>query len=141
VKALLDTGPWVALIDSSEDSHGQCVEWFEAYNGKLYSTEPVLTEVLYLLNFSLQAQHAAMDYVLRGIVTLVPTDIHALQSARMLMDKYADLPMDFADATLVVLASQSRILNIVTLDHRDFRVYRILSKKSFQIFPSIRAFQ
>ncbi|WP_045220545.1 type II toxin-antitoxin system VapC family toxin [Desulfonatronum thioautotrophicum] len=135
MNALLDTGPWVALIDSSEESHGKCVEWFSEFRGKLYSTEPVLTEVLYLLNFSLKAQHACMDYVLRGIVTLVPTDVQALKSARMLMSKYADLPMDFADATLVLLASESQILNIVTLDHRDFGVYRTLTKKSFQIFP------
>ncbi len=95
----------------------------------------MLTEVLYLLNFSLNAQQAAMNYVIRGIVTLVPTDIQALESARVLMGKYADLPMDFADATLVTLASESRIVNIVTLDQRDFSVYRTLHKKSFQIFP------
>ncbi|TVQ96260.1 MAG: PIN domain-containing protein [Desulfovibrionales bacterium] len=135
MKALLDTGPWVSLIDSSEDSHGECVEWFSKFRGKLYSTEAVLTEVLYLLNFSLKAQQAAMDYVLRCIVSLVPTDVQALKSAKMLMGKYADLPMDFADATLVLLASESCILNIVTLDHRDFGVYRTLTKKSFQIFP------
>ncbi|WP_031387596.1 type II toxin-antitoxin system VapC family toxin [Desulfonatronum thiodismutans] len=135
MKALLDTGPWVALIDASETSHGACVEWFGAFSGKLYSTEPVLTEVLYLLNFSLKAQQAAMDYVLRGIVTIVPTDLQALESAKTLMGKYADLPMDFADASLVVLASESRILNVVTLDDRDFRVYRTIDKKAFAILP------
>ncbi|SDB60784.1 hypothetical protein SAMN05660653_03141 [Desulfonatronum thiosulfatophilum] len=135
MNALLDTGPWVALIDASETSHEACVEWFGAFSGKLYSTEPVLTEVLYLLSFSLKAQQAAMDYVLRGIVTLVPIDLRALESARTLMSKYADLPMDFADASLVVLASESRILNIVTLDERDFKVYRTQDKKAFSIFP------
>ena len=135
MNALLDTGPWVALIDASEASHGACVEWFGAFSGKLYSTEPVLTEVLYLLNFSLKARQAAMNYVLRGIVTLVPTDLRALESAKTLMGNYADLPMDFADASLVVLASESRILNVVTLDERDFSVYRTLDKKAFAIFP------
>ncbi|GAB6058159.1 type II toxin-antitoxin system VapC family toxin [Desulfonatronum parangueonense] len=135
MRALLDTGPWVALIDLSEASHAMCVEWFGAFTGTLYSTEPVLTEVLYLLNFSLNAQQAALDYVLRGIVTLVPTDIHALDSAKKLMGKYADLPMDYADATLVHLASESRILNIVTLDQKDFHVYRTPDKKPFNIFP------
>lgn len=135
MNALLNTGPWVALIDASEASHERCVEWFSAFSGKLYSTEPVLTEVLYLLNFSLKARQAAMDYVLRGIVTLVPTDLRALESAKTLMGKYADLPMDFADASLVVLASESRIQNVVTLDERDFSVYQTLDKKAFVIFP------
>ncbi len=49
MKALLDTGPWVAIIDRSESPHASCEKWFESFSGKLFSTEPVLTEVLYLL--------------------------------------------------------------------------------------------
>jgi len=48
VKAILDTGVWVALIDKSEACHDICVEWFKDYHGRLFSSEAVLTEVLYL---------------------------------------------------------------------------------------------
>ncbi len=51
------------------------------------------------------------------------------------MEKYADLPMDFADASLVVLAEDLRTDLIFTTDHRDFEVYRIKGRHSFQIFP------
>ncbi len=54
--AILDTGPWVALIDRSETRHAECVQWLKNFSGSLYSTEAVLTEVLYLLNFSITAQ-------------------------------------------------------------------------------------
>ncbi len=135
MKALLDTGPWIALIDRSEAAHDTCVKWFASFSGKLFSTEPVLTEVLYLLNFSLKAQQAALDFVIRGVVTLVPSDIHSLPSVRSLMEKYADLPMDFADATLVCLAQESGILNIVTLDHKDFSIYRTTGNQVFTILP------
>lgn len=69
---LMDTGPWVALIDRSENRHGECVEWFRQFEGEIFSTEAVLTEVLYLLNFSSQPQSAAIDFVLNGAITLVP---------------------------------------------------------------------
>lgn len=135
MKALLDTGPWVALIDRSESMHTLCMQWFETFTGTLYTTEAVLTEVLYLLNFSVQAQQAALDFVLRKIVTLVPSDIHCLSTIRWLIEKYADLPMDFADATLVCLASESKILHIATLDRRDFSIYRTIDAQMFTIFP------
>lgn len=135
MKALLDTGPWVALIDRSESGHTRCREWLETFSGKLYSTEPVLTEVLYLLNFSLKAQQTALEFVLREIVNLVPTDIRALKAVGSLMEKYADLPMDYADATLVCLAAEAEIYNIVTLDQRDFSIYRLPDNQSFNIHP------
>lgn len=135
MKALLDTGPWVALIDRSESAHTRCREWFETFSGHLYSTEPVLTEVLYLLNFSLKAQQAALEFVLRDIVNLVPPDIQTLKAAGSLMEKYSDLPMDYADATLVCLAAEADIGNIVTLDQRDFSIYRLPDNQSFNIYP------
>jgi predicted nucleic acid-binding protein len=51
------------------------------------------------------------------------------------MKKYADLPMDFADASLVCLATQTGMQNIVTFDKRDFAIYKLPKKKSFIIMP------
>ncbi len=48
---MMDTGPWVALIDRSERRHIECIEWFKNFRGNILSSEAVLTEVLYLLNF------------------------------------------------------------------------------------------
>ena len=79
MNAILDTGPWVALIDRSESMHDRCAEWFKDYYGKLYSTEAVLTEVLYLLNFSVKAQTAAIDFVLKSVVELVPVSGESLK--------------------------------------------------------------
>ena len=131
--ALLDTGPWVALIDRSESMHEKSVEWFKNFEGALYTSEAVLTEVLYLLNFSIQAQSAALDFVIQSAVTVVPTDLDSLKSTKRLMKKYADLPMDFADATLVTLAIDSGIQHIATLDFRDFSVYRGANNKHFDL--------
>jgi predicted nucleic acid-binding protein len=77
MKILLDTGPWVAFIDRSESKHGVCVEWFREFRGEIYSTEAVLTEVLYLLNFSFEGQSAAVDFILNGVVFMVPSSIES----------------------------------------------------------------
>jgi hypothetical protein len=133
--AILDTGPWVALIDRSESRHAECVQWLKNFSGRLYSTEAVLTEVLYLLNFSIIARCAALDFVLESVVEIVPASIKSLKKTKSLMEKYADLPMDFADATIVCLATDTGMQNIVTFDKKDFTIYKLSKKKSFTIMP------
>jgi len=133
--AILDTGPWVALIDRSESKHTQCVQWLKDFSGRLYSTEAVLTEVLYILNFSIKAQCAALDFVLDSIVEIVPSNAESLKKTKNLMKKYADLPMDFADATIVCLAAETVMHNIVTFGKKDFAIYRLPKKKTFTIMP------
>jgi uncharacterized protein len=135
MKILLDTGPWVALIDRSESKHRACVEWFREFRGEIYSTEAVLTEVLYLLNFSFEAQSAAVDFVLNGVVFMVPSSIESLTDTKKLMKKYHDFPMDFADATLVSAANDLMIDHIITFDKKHFDTYRLRNKKSLTILP------
>ena len=133
--AIIDTGPWVALIDRSESRHAQCVQWLKNFSGRLYSTEAVLTEVLYILNFSITAQCAALDFVLESVVEIVPSSTDSLKKIKNLMKKYDDLPMDFADATIVCLAAETDMQNIVTFDRKDFAIYKLPKKKSFTIMP------
>lgn len=134
MNAILDTGPWVALIDRSESKHDICVQWLKDYSGKLYSTEAVLTEVLYLLNFSVKAQTAAIDFVLKSVVEIIPSSAESLKKTKDLIKKYSDLPMDYADATIVCLAIDTGIHNIITFDQKDFNIYRV-KKQPFVIAP------
>ena len=135
MQALMDTGPWVALIDRSESKHTECVDWLRKFKGELFSSEAVLTEVLYLLSFSSAAQLAALDFVLRGAITLVPSSVESLRRVKRLMQKYSDLPMDFADATIVCLAQDLATRDVVTLDKKHFNIYRLLRNRSFRTFP------
>ncbi len=135
MRVIMDTGPWVALVDRSESRHGECVEWLKQFEGEIFTSEAVLTEVLYLLNFSSKAQSAAFDFILTGAIVLVPSSIESLKMAKRLMEKYQDLPMDFADATLVSLAHDLSIDHIVTFDKKDFGIYRFHNKRSFIVVP------
>ncbi len=132
---MMDTGPWVALIDKSEERHEECVEWLRDFRGNFFSSEAVLTEVLYLLNFSSKAQSAAIDFVLSGAIHLVPSSLESLKRVKRLMEKYKDIPMDYADATLVSIAEDLSIKEVVTFDVKDFGIYRLSSKHPFIVLP------
>ncbi|MDP2973139.1 MAG: hypothetical protein Q8P64_28595 [Deltaproteobacteria bacterium] len=94
-----------------------------------------MTEVLYLLNFSSNAQSAAIDFVLNGAITLVPLSFESLKKSKILMKKYKDIPMDYADATLVCLVEDLSINHVITFDKKHFGIYKLSSKQSFAVFP------
>lgn len=132
---LFDTGVFVALLDKSEKNHERCIAFLKDFKGKLFTTEPVLTETLYLLGPSIKAQRLCIDFILKGGATLIPQSMESLSRASALMEKYEDIPMDFADATLVSLAEEIDVVEIFTLDRRGFGTYRIRGKTAFKIWP------
>ena len=134
-RILLDTGVFVALLDKSERNHERCVAFFQSFAGELFTTEPVLTETLYLLGPSIKAQRTCIDFLVKGGATLIPQSKESLSHASALMEKYQDVSMDFADATIVTLAEEMGVAEILTLDRRGFSTYRIRGKTAFKILP------
>ena len=78
----------------------------------------------------------AWRFVRSGAVTLGPITDDDLSALNILMLKYRDRPMDFADATLVHLAQRESVSLIFTIDHDDFETYRIEGRRKFRIVPS-----
>jgi predicted nucleic acid-binding protein len=133
---LLDTGALVSLLDRSQTHHLECRRAFADWTGRVVSTEAVLTEATHLLAGVRGGRTACVDFFLSGGALLVPSSPTSLQRVRKLLEKYADLPMDFADATLVALAEELDCTTVLTTDRTDFSVYRIRGRKSFRIVPS-----
>jgi uncharacterized protein len=132
---LLDTGPFVALVDRSEELHGECVAALESWTGSVVTTEAVLTETLYLVGPQWRAQKVALEFILRGAFQLVPSSHASLQRVAALMERYRNVPMDFADATLVVLGEELETDRVFTLDRRGFSTYRMNRRKPFRVIP------
>jgi len=133
---LLDTGPLVAMLDRSERHHERCVGFLEGFAGRLITTEAVLTEATYLLRKVPAGSSTCLRFVLQGGATVVPTSMPMLERCSALMEKYADMPMDFADAGLVALAEELGTAEVFTLDRRGFSAYRLPGKKPFTIWPA-----
>jgi len=112
--------------------HRRCREFLKGYRGRLLLTEAVVTETLALLSRKQQLRCLEWlgDTVQAGLLTVdrEPVDFRAVEK---LLRKYADEPMDFADASVVLLATRSGIREIVTSDHRDFSVYRLRGRIRF----------
>lgn len=132
---LLDTGALVSLLDRSQTHHKRCRAFYEGWRGPVASTEAVLTEATHLLAAVPGGITAAVDFFLEGGAVVVPSTPASLRRARTLLEKYAGLPMDFADATLVVLAEELGTSLVFTTDRSDFGVYRLKDRKAFRILP------
>lgn len=134
---LIDAGPLVALLHADDNDHARCVSALKDLRGPLYSTWMPVTEAMYLLNFSSNAQSALLQMLERQAVRILPIAPGDLAAIRASMIKYRDLPMDFADASLVHVAEREGCNRIFTLDARDFSVYRLSANKTFELIPGL----
>jgi len=132
---LLDTGAFVALVDRSERRHADCVTVLDQWRGAIVTTEAVLTETLHLLGPNWRSQKVGLEFVLRGAFLLVPPSQASLKRVSVLMEKYRNVPMDYADATLVALGEELGTDLVFTLDRRGFSTYRLNQRKPFQLVP------
>ena len=124
---LLDTGPIVALFDPRDADHEPCRRIFASRRPKLITTAPVLTEAFHILRPESRGSQQLRRFVLSGAVTVRSMNNDDIRRAFELMDLYSNLPMDLADASLVVTAEALSTRRIFTLDRRDFSVYRLRS--------------
>jgi predicted nucleic acid-binding protein len=127
---LADTGPLVALFDPADGDHKRCANILAGIEEPLCTTVPVLTETFHLLTPNSIGSQRLMEFVARHGLNIWFLDDRTLGRAFELMIRYADHPMDLADASLVVLAES---LKIFTIDRNDFRTYRI--KQGHRHFP------
>lgn len=130
LRTIADSGPLIALFEPAERNHARVRSFIENYEGVLLTTWPVLTEVGHLLGHSVDRQLAFLQWVERGGVEVTTPGAGAVSLIRQLSEKYRDLPMDIADRSLIVLALESGVRDILTLD-RDFDVYRLPDRSRF----------
>lgn len=133
---LLDTGALVSLLDRSQDRHEEFVRFYSEWSAPVVSTEAVLTEATHLLGRVPGGRRACLDFFASGGAVLVPASPASLRRCRALVERYSDLPMDYADSTLVALAEELDTDLVLTTDQRDFSVYRIGPRRRFRIVPA-----
>jgi predicted nucleic acid-binding protein len=131
-KLLIDSGPLIALFDASDVYHKAIVKFIKKNSSSLITTVASLTEVLYLLDLNKNAQFDFLEWVYRGGVELFLFGGNDMKRIKELMKKYKDVPMDFADASLVYAAEKLKINEVVTID-KNFLIYRIGGRKKFKI--------
>ena len=125
---LVDAGPLIALFDKSDNFHSTALNFIKQYKGTLLTTWPVVTEVSHMLSFSTNVQIYFLEWIERGGLQLVELEQTQLSRLIALTQKYDDVPMDLADASLIVVSESTGIDEIASIDS-DFYIYRDIRNK------------
>ena len=129
---IVDSGFLINLFDDTDPLHARCRAFLRDYRGRFLTTEAVLAEAMALL--STRQQFRCLEWLGdAGRVGLLEVDREPLDfgAIEKLACKYADQPMDFADASVVLLAARTGVREILTADRRDFAVYRLAGRLRF----------
>ena len=134
ISRLIDTGPLVSYLDASDPAHGRVASRLEGFTGRLATSSAVVTEAMHFVSGVSSGPRLLAEFMNGAGVDVFdlsrPPELFACVE---LMEKYSDTPMDFADATLVLLAEGLETHEILTLDRRGFSTYRTRDGHPFHL--------
>ena len=125
---LIDAGPLIALFNKSDKYHKKIKEFLKNYTGLLTTSWPVITEVCHMLDFNINAQIDFLKWIKLGGLKVEDIKTEEIDKIIKLSEKYSDIPMDLADATLVVISERLGIKEIITID-TDYYIYRTTERE------------
>lgn len=131
-KILIDSGPLVAFLASSEKYHRWVLEQLSELNGTLITTESVLSEVVFLLKSNPLVLKALQQMIDQHLLMIAPSLSQAPQDCFNMLVKYADLPASVADVSLTTLHETTSNSVIFTLDS-DFLIYKTNSGEPLKL--------
>ncbi len=128
---LVDTGFLVSLFDPAERLRAQARGWLRENRQSLVTVTPVIVETCFFLDA--RDTSRLLEWAHRGALAVADVPVAAYAELGAFVRKYADREVDFADAALVWLASQTGMRGILTVDEKDFSVYRLKGGKRFEL--------
>jgi uncharacterized protein len=131
---IADTGFFFALANARDRYHQPALRALKDLKSPFITTYPVITEACYLLlsTNGNTAQRNFLSNIVAGAADIFQLETTHLARMVTLIETYADLPMDMADASLVVLAEHLGHGRILSSDRRDFQVYRWNQTQPFE---------
>lgn len=119
---LIDAGLLIAALNPRDRDHARCVVFLAEFTGTFVTTWSVVTEAAHMLSADIDSQIALLKWIERGALDVRHVEIEAVRQMIAYTEKYR--PMDLADASLVALATQMGLSEIVSIDS-DFDIYRL----------------
>ena len=135
---LLDTSGILAALDASEPRHTASAEALRAADGPRLLSPFVVAELDYLLaaRVSRTVARRFLQELAKGAYELATFDREDVVRATEILDRYRDLALGLADASIVVLAEKYAIHDVLTLDERHFRVVAGRDGQPFRLLPA-----
>lgn len=128
---LIDAGPLIALFNNKDKYHKKILNFIKNYDGLLTTSWPVLTEVCHMLDFNINAQIDFLKWINLGSLKVENIEQLEIERIIQLSEKYSDVPMDLADASLIVLSEKLKIKEIITIDN-EYYIYRTIKKEMIE---------
>lgn len=125
---LIDAGPLIALFNKSDKYHEKIKDFIKSYKGLLTTSWPVITEVCHMLDFNIGAQIDFLKWIKLGGLKVEDIEAEEIDKIIKLSEKYSDVPMDLADATLIIISERLGLKEIITIDS-DYYIYRTTEKE------------
>ena len=136
VGAIADTGFIVALLNRTDDQHLESRAVYLQQQSILFP-QTVLAEVAYLAGR--ESGNATVAAFLKGLsvskLQLSPLVEADLLRVAEILEQYADSRIDFVDATVMAMAERFGLVKVLTLDQRDFRLFRPKHCQAFELLP------
>lgn len=135
---VLDTSGLLAALDASERHHAAAATALLAAGAPRLLSPFVLAELDYLLANRVNpgASRALLEEVSGGAYQLEPFDGADVARAAAVIDRYLDLNLGLADASIVVIAARYETRDLLTLDERHFRAIRDDRGHAFRLLPA-----
>jgi uncharacterized protein len=130
-RVLVDSGFLVALGIARDPRHRAARDFLDAFEGELLVPAPVVTETCYFL--STAGKVRLLDWLHKAPCKILDLPVSAYPRVREILARYADLDPDFTDAAIVWLAEKSACRDILTVDVRDFSVFRLQKGRRFTL--------
>ena len=120
MKAIADTGFLVAFGNRNDQHHAWAVELAGQVTEPLLTCEAVLAETA----FHLGSSSVVLEFVREGLVRPAFELLAHLSRLAELAVRYQDRRPDLADLCLIRLSELHPTYPVITIDLKDFRVYR-----------------
>ncbi len=136
MNSLIDTGFLLAVLDKKDKRHNVCAELLETEIG-VYLPEVVLPELAYLVlrELGYKVWISFLRSLADGEMPVVSTEIQDLKRAAEILEKYTDSKIDYVDSVIMAIAERLNIKRILTVDRRDFSLFRPIHCEFFEIVP------
>lgn len=133
-----DTSGLLAAIDASQRDHERAARALRDVDGPILLSPFVLAELDYLLTTRVgqSAETAFLSEVERGVYQLESFSAGDIAACRAVIERYAELELGLADASIVVLAERHATRDLLTLDERHFRAISPRGGGSFRLLPA-----
>jgi len=130
-RVIADTGYFVALGRRADPHHARAARFADRFDGQMITTSPVIVESCHFLN--VEWRYDLLHAVGGERLKVAEVPVSRYPELAVTIKRYASYDIDFADASLVWLAEQTGLHQILTLDVRDFSVLRMKNGKRFEL--------